>query len=375
MDTDNSVTFYSIDDLCDYDMSPSIELSPSTTLSDVIAATIQDNVSFDSVFADSIIDGDNSDINYESNVDSDDAVDSLTQYLSPTPIVTIKPLEMSNVELPKKDFLQSTSSESDSSTSCAEMKYEPTTPISVRTLSSSSTTPLHNYSPSGDSRFNDSLTGLLGSPPPDSPLANNPFFSDLQAVLANDIKFNSLPESLLYTMTTQPQPDVFQREQQLQSRFSKLEANFPRDITQLSSFYRYQAALVETERFRTLHEDCYSADYKKSLNLHYDTQLHQIMDRVERSVTLLEDKDKQACRVVKPRPLLSKRAVKLMEDWYKEHLEHPYPNSSAIEELAEAGKISIEQVKKWFANKRNRSNNTRTLTEIAKKKRQISLAL
>jgi hypothetical protein len=55
-----------------------------------------------------------------------------------------------------------------------------------------------------------------------------------------------------------------------------------------------------------------------------------------------------------------------MEDWYETHLEHPYPTGSVIDDLANQGKVAIEQVKKWFANKRNRSNNTRTLTEIAR---------
>jgi hypothetical protein len=45
-----------------------------------------------------------------------------------------------------------------------------------------------------------------------------------------------------------------------------------------------------------------------------------------------------------------------MEDWYETHLEHPYPTGSVIDDLANQGKVAIEQVKKWFANKRNRSN-------------------
>jgi hypothetical protein len=60
-----------------------------------------------------------------------------------------------------------------------------------------------------------------------------------------------------------------------------------------------------------------------------------------------------------------------MEDWYEQNLDHPYPNNTIINQFAEQGNVNIEQVKKWFANKRNRSKNTRTLTEIARKKRKL----
>ncbi|XP_056015517.1 homeobox protein unc-62-like [Ostrea edulis] len=70
-----------------------------------------------------------------------------------------------------------------------------------------------------------------------------------------------------------------------------------------------------------------------------------------------------------------KKSIEIMEDWYAKHLDHPYPDSFAINLIAFQGGITVEQVKKWFGNKRNRSNNTRNLTDIAKKKRQHSLQL
>ena len=235
------------------------------------------------------------------------------------------------------------------------------------------------YSPAADNRFNDSLSGLLGSPIPASPLTT-PLFSNLQYAIAKECKTSvgSMPESLLGTMTTQPQPDVFYREQLIQSRFIKLEHRHPEDVKQLSNFYRYQAAVVETERFRSLHTQPYSVDYQRSLNRYFDTQLHQFMERVEKSLALLEE---SACTnsqpsiitTVRPRPQLSKKAIRLMEEWYESHLDHPYPTTTVIDQLAAKGNINIEQVKKWFANKRNRNNNTRTLTEIARQKRRRAM--
>jgi hypothetical protein len=60
-----------------------------------------------------------------------------------------------------------------------------------------------------------------------------------------------------------------------------------------------------------------------------------------------------------------------MEDWYQQHTDYPYPEPIIAELLAIQGGITVEQVKKWFGNKRNRCHNTRSLTEIAKVKREI----
>ena len=101
----------------------------------------------------------------------------------------------------------------------------------------------------------------------------------------------------------------------------------------------------------------------------------QVMDRIEKSLGLLEEKERQTVYKssnsvpgVKKRPPLSKRAVKLMESWYLANLHHPYPSATVCEALALSGGINIEQVKKWFGNKRSRKCNTRPRSEIAKRK-------
>ncbi|KAK3102575.1 hypothetical protein FSP39_012311 [Pinctada imbricata] len=233
-----------------------------------------------------------------------------------------------------------------------------------------------------DNRFNDSLSGLLGSPPPDSALANHPFFDDLQAVLVTDCERQpqSFPKILFETLTTQPHSDIFTREQRLQDRFNKLQAHYPGNVAELSEFYKQHAGAIERDRFEMLHKTPMSADHKQSVNMNYDIELHRIMDRVEQSVRLLEDAYNSlpvvsSTRVIRPRPLLSKKAIRIMEDWYDRNLSHPYPTPEAISDIADKGEITTEQVKKWFANKRNRSNNTRTLTEIAKKKRQLAVGV
>ena len=68
------------------------------------------------------------------------------------------------------------------------------------------------------------------------------------------------------------------------------------------------------------------------------------------------DEDRSSARHNEP---LNQTAVNLMQVWYQEHLKNPYPTKDEKEQMALAGGISSMQVKSWFANKRNRSNNTR----------------
>lgn len=56
---------------------------------------------------------------------------------------------------------------------------------------------------------------------------------------------------------------------------------------------------------------------------------------------------------------LNNMALQVMNNWYQQNSENPYPSKAEKEELARRGGITLAQVKSWFANKRNRSNNTR----------------
>lgn len=357
-----------------YDDLQCLTLTPTTTLSDVVTATIHD-ISVEDVSDTTRLDqylGSNGSVSF-----SDDQILVVDDSDRPNHVGESCQYQSSSTSANTNDNLGSTNSVNQYNQLCL---YETPTSVMVTPTTKHQADLLQStphFSPMADNRFNDSLTGLLGSPQPHSPLASHPFFSDLQSVLANDCKssIKSMPDSLMNSMTTQPQPDVFYREQLLQRRFTKLETRFPQDIKQLSNFYRYQAAIVETDRFRSIHQQSsYSTDYQRSLNRYFDTQLHQIMERVEKSLSLLEESTTVVTmQHIKQRPHLSKRAIRLMEDWYEKHLEHPYPTGTVIDDLANQGNVTIEQVKKWFANKRNRCNNTRTLTEIARQKRRRAM--
>ena len=49
-----------------------------------------------------------------------------------------------------------------------------------------------------------------------------------------------------------------------------------------------------------------------------------------------------------------------MKTWYDAHIENPYPNDADRKEMAILGNIKENQVKAWFANRRNRTSNTRS---------------
>ena len=49
----------------------------------------------------------------------------------------------------------------------------------------------------------------------------------------------------------------------------------------------------------------------------------------------------------------------ILNQWYEANLYNPYPTEEQKEELARKTGLSIEQVKRWLANKRSRANNTK----------------
>ena len=60
----------------------------------------------------------------------------------------------------------------------------------------------------------------------------------------------------------------------------------------------------------------------------------------------------------KPNKQLPEKAIRLMNAWYLAHEDNPYPNRQDLDYLATNGGIKESQVKAWFSNKRNRTQNT-----------------
>ncbi|XP_076105770.1 uncharacterized protein LOC143074104 [Mytilus galloprovincialis] len=233
--------------------------------------------------------------------------------------------------------------------------------------------------PETETRLADSLFDLLGSPPPEQLLTNNSAVLELQSLLKTEVKQQTIPQTLM-SLLHKPKTSVFTREQQLQRQFTKLEVSNPTQVSQLSSFFKYQSAVIETERYQSLHQNATKPHLQHSINDHFDEQLHKAIDRVEVSVSNLQQTVSNQIpttttkmsttrpSTVRSRPQLSRRSVQLMEEWYLCNVDHPYPDSTTIQSFALQGNIREEQVKKWFANKRNRSQNTHSRTAITSRK-------
>jgi hypothetical protein len=52
---------------------------------------------------------------------------------------------------------------------------------------------------------------------------------------------------------------------------------------------------------------------------------------------------------------LGSRAVAVLNHWFQSNREYPYPDDERTDQLANEAGITQKQVKKWFANKRVRS--------------------
>jgi len=195
-------------------------------------------------------------------------------------------------------------------------------------------------------------------------------YEQLKSFVVEDSYTSNYPISLLSSVSTVN--NVKERENSLLDSFNSLRPRYPDLIQQLSCFYRYHSASIEMERM-TSTSSCLSLSTRDCVNHKFDTQILKIIDRVEESLNNLSAKSISSPPTTRSRPAVSRNSLAVLEEWYQLHLEHPYPTASQVELLACRSKLTTEQVKKWFGNKRSRSKNTRSLTEIAKVKRRQRL--
>ena len=77
------------------------------------------------------------------------------------------------------------------------------------------------------------------------------------------------------------------------------------------------------------------------------------------SLTLLDSSEQQPAHddlnSYKTTRFLGSHAVSVLNKWFNENREYPYPDDAITDLLAQEANISSKQVKKWFANKRVRS--------------------
>jgi hypothetical protein len=64
-------------------------------------------------------------------------------------------------------------------------------------------------------------------------------------------------------------------------------------------------------------------------------------------------------KTVSKKPQLPDDAIDILNEWFDDHINHPYPQMEEKERLARWGNITVKQVNAWFSNRRNRSQNTK----------------
>ena len=77
------------------------------------------------------------------------------------------------------------------------------------------------------------------------------------------------------------------------------------------------------------------------------------------SIQTYEKQPVKKSRGIVKRSQLPDEAVDILNDWFDDHLNNPYPQMEEKERLAKMGNISVKQVNAWFSNRRNRSQNTK----------------
>ena len=232
-------------------------------------------------------------------------------------------------------------------------------------------------------------------------LAINPNFQDLRTVLRSECHTqNSSPGALVDSqmMAASQSVPISARVAMLNLHFMKaLHTRSKSQVLELQNFYYLKAADIESSRVATVHTAS-SPWILSSINTQYDRQHHQLIDHVENSLSLIEQNlvemrckkkasrkrpascleesdsqssDSSTSSISPQHTKFTEVATRIMTGWYERNPEHPYPSYEAAQVMATAGAITVDQVKKWFANRRLKSGTTKSLKEIARRRKRV----
>jgi len=209
-------------------------------------------------------------------------------------------------------------------------------------------------------------------------LQTNPMFNALRSTLMSDVQQTTpLPMSLMeaeeedYGSDSLLDPSIVGiQEANLMSEFQQILPSGNEKVLELQQFYHTQCSCIENERneaIQNLKENnmLSTSQYQREISqihTHHDQQRMHLTNRVTASLELLKLSLPSTAEVTSSKAKsrqLNGRAVDIMTNWYDKHIHHPYPTDEEKQALADLGGLSLSQVKAWFANKRNRSNNTK----------------
>ena len=229
-------------------------------------------------------------------------------------------------------------------------------------------------------------------------LSSNPMFQELQSTLRPECDAqDGVPSALLASaghVTTLP---VTVRVSQINMRFLQLSSHSStrNQAFQLQSFYVQTSAQLESARLTALGNVRGNPWLMNCINAQYDLQHHGLLYRMEQSLNLVENITDHY-KVTNPgtkvtgtmatdpgTPVLppgTKNTNKIgkipagailwMTSWYDQHADHPYPTRAELSVLAETCGISVEQVRKWFYNRRQRLGDVKTMGQIVNQRKR-----
>ncbi|CAH1780082.1 unnamed protein product [Owenia fusiformis] len=193
-----------------------------------------------------------------------------------------------------------------------------------------------------------------------SQLTQHPMFLDLKKTLADDI---SKMESPFTVLPNKAKENKGLDEGELLDEFSNLSSLKNSKVSELETFYQTQSVTIETQRSDALSGlkvgKTNFGETESEVNKHFNEQTHHLVTRVSQSLELLKSSFALSGKEQKKSRQLNSRAIEIMSKWYEKHTDQPYPTEEQKQKMADEGGITIAQVKAWFANKRNRTFNTR----------------
>lgn len=156
---------------------------------------------------------------------------------------------------------------------------------------------------------------------------------------------------------------IAMRERDVMQRLFSLRSVNGKAANDIEQYYQSQTTAIDLERHSVLCQMAYNKESANSIHKYFNLKLLSLLECVEGKLSASENRK---CKGIKSKTntdrksrLLPKHAVKLMQTWYDENLENPYPSREVTLSMASNGGVSVEQIRKWFANKRNRSRNSK----------------
>lgn len=197
----------------------------------------------------------------------------------------------------------------------------------------------------------------------------------------SDLAPPTRPSPATSTSSQEPNVPLTVRITMLNLRFMQtLQTKTRAQAQELQSFYCLRSAEVESARLTALRSGTSNVHVTKSIDAYYDQNHNSLIEQVEVSLASLEARHAQASQLRQPPAPASQTssnksgigsvAVRIMTSWYDRNSEHPYPSYETCGVMAKAGNITIDQVKKWFANRRLRLSHTKSIQVIAKRRKR-----